>query len=186
MKNKKILYFHGLGGGEEPFLQSYSNLAGFDFIQYPTIFDKEWKIDRGESYFNRLMQIKADVVLGISFGGYVAYHYAKAKGLPCYLINPALDRDLSRTGIGWMNFNYEPKESPLTVFLGEKDDVVPNHYTINYLRDSNASIYRLKWMRHSPNFDEWLTIWNFIKNEQSNKKMNHEVIRGESWNKKGH
>lgn len=159
----KIKYFHGLGGGHSSLLSLLGAVSDFEIIQKPTDFYREWDKDLGKSYFDSLKDIKADIALGISFGGYVAYHYAKMHGIPCFLINPALDRDLSKTGIDWMDFRYKEKKSDLTVYLGQMDDCVPNYYTTNYLENKNAKIYSIPRMGHSPDIEEWLHIWANIK-----------------------
>lgn len=168
----KVIYFHGLGGGHESLIDMFGYISDIEIIQNPTSYYEEWEKDKGREYFQSLIKIEADIVVGTSFGGYVAYHYAKAKGLPVYLVNPALDRSLSTTGIGWMDFKYRFKKSQTTIFLGERDRVVPNRFTIDYLNDKepSAKFYSFKHMEHSLSMFEWLQIWRLIKNEARNKK----------------
>ena len=93
--DKKVVMYHGLGGTPAGTTKRVLNQHGlgvlFEFFDY----EKEWVKDHGKSMFEKeLKKIeKTDLIIGNSYGGYLAYQLSKATGKDLLLINPALDRD---------------------------------------------------------------------------------------------
>jgi len=77
---------------------------------------------------------------------------AKATGADLLLINPAVNRRRSTTGIGsYNNFNIPKDETPnIEVFFGEIDDVVPKEYTQEFFHQTGEhyNAYIVKRMHH--------------------------------------
>lgn len=159
---KKAVYYTGLGGGVEPVLDRILDYFKYDLYQEDHDYYQYWIDDKGESFMRREIENAKDksLVIGLSFGGYVAYHVAKANGIPCILINPALDRAKTRTGIYDFEMNYEPKDIKLEVYIATDDNVVPPRYTTNYLKKNSieCQIVKIDDMGHNCSYQHIFDI----------------------------
>lgn len=133
---KKVVIYHGLGG--EPYshydniLKSKNYRVISDFHDYY----QEWDTDNMESFFRNQLEIynkKIDLVVGISFGAYVAYKIAKAKNIPCILIIPALDREKTRTRIKEVFVSDIKHDVPIEAYIAEDDELIPCDITLDWL-----------------------------------------------------
>lgn len=150
--NKKVLVLHGLGSEPNSHRQKMLEKLGFEVIQEHHNYKLEWEKDKGESFFNKQLEIAktCNLIIGISFGGYVAYHLSHATGINTMLINPALDRSKSKTEIKdyIMNYNYKPCQ--IELYVGENDKSVPPENAIDYMKehDDNVVINTIPKMEH--------------------------------------
>ena len=80
--NRKVIIYHGLGSQPSPTRNSLLTRKGFDVHADQFDYNSEWNLDMGKSLFEReLSNAKScDLIIGISFGGYLAYHLSKALG----------------------------------------------------------------------------------------------------------
>lgn len=143
--NKKCLLLHGLGSEPNPNRQRMIEKLGYEVIQELHDYKAEWAKDMGESFFKTQLEKanNVDLIIGISFGGYIAYHLSKATGVPAILINPAIDRSKSKTEIKDYVMNYNPQESTYELFCGENDKSVPMQYAIEWMDNHNEK-YKLE------------------------------------------
>jgi predicted esterase YcpF (UPF0227 family) len=149
---KKLTYLHGLGGSFSNDRDRVFKKFGYDFY-YPTIDYKEnWNLDRCRSLVETITKYSedSDIIIGISIGGYLAHIVANLLGKDCLIINPALNRDLSRTDIKWFDTKHIYNNSNLEIYLGDMDSVIPNENTINFVKDLdiNSNINIISGMGH--------------------------------------
>jgi predicted esterase YcpF (UPF0227 family) len=146
----RVIIYHGLGSRPSPQRDKILHKFGFDdVISEHHDYYKEWDKDRGESFFNiqneKMSHQDIDLIIGISFGGYIGYHLSKANGVPAILINPALNRDLSKTKISHYlisyNSNYNPK---IEIYMGSEDVSVPSINTISFLENKESTNPNIK------------------------------------------
>lgn len=159
---KKAIYYPGLGGGIERGMYQIMRHFGYKVRQQNLDYYDIWNLDKGKSFMEREIEIAkdSDLIFGISFGGYVAYQVAKATGKKCILINPALDRKKTRTGIYDFDINYEPHKFPLNVYIATHDDVVPPIYTTEYLKknEPDCKTFFIEDMSHGSSYEEIVQI----------------------------
>lgn len=124
LSGKTVVMYHGLGGNKSSDRKRILAKMGVTLLQETHDYKKEYEKDKGESFMKEqeLKIGQANVIMGISFGGYVAYLLASKAQKPLILINPAINRAVSTTSI--KNFEYETnglKSPKIEVFYGEKD-----------------------------------------------------------------
>lgn len=133
--NKSCVIYHGLGS--KPSLARTKMLNSFGYYVISQYFDyhREWNKDKGKSLFEKeLKKInKIDLIIGISFGGYLAYQLSKATGIDLLLINPAIDRSKSKSIIKDFDIDIYNKKSNIEIFSGKFDKVVPIENAKEYL-----------------------------------------------------
>lgn len=162
--NKLCVYYHGLGGSAATYMKDVFKSMGYYLVTETVDFYEEWLKDRGKSFIESQIKKykKVDLIVGLSFGGHVAYVMSKATGADLLLINPAVNRKRSKTGIGYYvsPFNREPKESNIEVYFGEYDYVVPMQYTQEFLQQQGEkySAYLIKNMMHDMYYHEFAFI----------------------------
>lgn len=140
---KNILYFHGLGGNSYELQEIVSNIKGLPLkvytptLDYSMLIDNHYAFDFITTYISKL---NCDIhgIVGISMGGYMAYHLSKYYNVPALLFNPALsDITLSHK---WLNTSVSSycdvtHSRPVTVVLSEEDDVVDIEATKLFLKN---------------------------------------------------
>ena len=159
--NKTCIYYHGLGGEASDIITwMFSKFGGFTTVISETIdFEHEWELDKGKSLFEReLPKLKnADLVVGLSFGGYLAYKMSKATGVDLLLINPAVNRNRTKTNIG--HFNIPKKfnlKSNIEVFFGAEDVQVPREYAIEFFNKTQE-----EYVEHIvPGMEHSISLWD--------------------------
>jgi len=150
---KKCVFFHGLGGEPSEAIEYLMGVCGYEVICEHVDYYVEWYKDRGKSYCERSLALVegVDLILGNSFGAHPAYLMAKATGIDLLLINPAVNRARSTTGIGAYVMNIEEEKKPrIEVFFGELDNVVLKEYTIEFFEQTGDeySAFIVKNMEH--------------------------------------
>lgn len=164
---KKAIYYPGLGGGVEPGMTQILKYFGYKLRQKKLDYYGIWYNDKGKTFMENAIKDAqdADLIIGISFGGYVAYHVAMATGKKCILINPALDRNKTRTGIYDFDMDYEPKKFPLNVYISPDDEVVPPQYTTDFIKnnDVDCKVYFIKDMDHGSSYEHIVQILRHAK-----------------------
>lgn len=135
--NKSCVIYHGLGSKPALSRISMMNKKGYITLSEKFDYEKEWDLDKGRTLFqNEYNKInKIDLIIGISFGGYLAYKLSKATGVDVLLINPAINRDKSKSKIGHFDIEMFDKKSNIEVFFGEFDTAVPKENTIQFLNN---------------------------------------------------
>ena len=122
-----ILYLHGLDSklSEEKrkVLQKFGKVFSPDLNYY----EDENAV---ETVLNYCSEITIDVVMGSSMGGFAGYYVSNALDKPALLFNPALvERSVAQK---------VPQISSVNILkhivLGQVDEVVNPHDTLNYLR----------------------------------------------------
>ena len=161
---KKMVYFHGLGGQPSGAMSYLASLFGYEMICEHVQFEWEWQKDKGKSFCERQLKVvkDADLIMGNSFGAHPAYIMAKATGIDLLLVNPAVNRKRSSTGIG----SYiapkvkAPKAPRIESFFGELDDYVPKEYAIEFFKEKGDEFtgYIVTGMDHGTEFNHWCTI----------------------------
>jgi len=150
--NKTCVIYHGLGSKPALSRTQLLNKAGYEVIADLFDYDTEWDIDEGKSLFESQLEIakNVDLIIGISFGGYVAYKLSKATGKDVLLINPALDRSKSKSMIKEFDIPYYNEKSNIEIFFGEHDTSVPKEFAQDFLKAKveNYRFHIVKDMAH--------------------------------------
>ena len=159
---KKVIFFHGLGGKPNETIKKVLEHFGYN-VKFPHIdYYDEWDYDECKSLFEESIYLAkdCDLVIGLSLGGYLAYLVANHLGNDCILINPGIDRSKTKLEIKEFDCPKSMNNCNLEVFLGDKDDLIPNEYTINYLKDNNikSKIHIVKGMEHGFDLNEFIDI----------------------------
>ena len=123
---KKVLYLHGLeskqGGPKVDFLAN-------EFIVHAPKMDYT-DPDLSAKMFFIMQDLKPDLIIGSSMGGYVADILAEKYGTPAILFNPALH---NRSFDPAISYPIEGEQADLqekkVVVLGKDDDVIPPYIT---------------------------------------------------------
>jgi len=134
--NKTCIFYHGLCGEPIDWVKHMMNEKGFYVVQEHIDFYKEWFKDKGKSLMQRQFKKaeKADLIMGLSFGGHPAYVAAKHSGSNLLLINPAVNRKRSTVGIGYYDAPVEDNKIDIEVYFGQFDNVVPKQYTQEFFQ----------------------------------------------------
>lgn len=153
MLNKTCVLYHGLGSQPAISREQLLNKAGYNVISEHFDYDLEWDVDQGKSLFEKQLEVvkNVDLIIGISFGGYLAYKLSKATGKDVILINPALDRAKSQSVIKDFDIPDSNLVSNIEIFFGFLDTSVPMDYAIDYLKrrkEYDYSAYTIKDMAH--------------------------------------
>jgi predicted esterase YcpF (UPF0227 family) len=123
---KKVLYLHGLesnqGGPKVDFLAN-------EFIVHAPKMDYN-DPELNIKMFFTMQDLKPDLIIGSSMGGYVADILAEKYGVPAILFNPALH---NRSFDPAIEYPIEGEQADLqerkVVVLGKDDDVIPPYIT---------------------------------------------------------
>jgi hypothetical protein len=151
LTNKKVILYHGLNSNPASDKKKFLKDMNIDLTQDHHDYQKEYDFDRGESFMLE-QQNKANgynVIMGISFGGYVAYMLACRLQKPLILINPAINRSVTKTKIGEYNYEYKnmrPKE--IEYFYGEKDTSVKPSENMIIVPKDITTFYGIVDMEH--------------------------------------
>lgn len=153
MLNKTCVLYHGLGSKPAISREQLLNKAGYNVISEHFDYDLEWDVDQGKSLFESQLKVleNVDLIIGISFGGYLAYKLSKATGKDVILINPALDRFKSQSIIKEFDIPDSNLLSNIEIFFGFLDKSVPMDYAIDYLnrrKEYDYSSYIISDMAH--------------------------------------
>lgn len=164
---RTILIYHGLNGGVDEQKVNYFESKGFKVIMKKHDYRKEFGTlenpgDKGKSFMQRQEKIakSADIIIGSSFGGYVAYLLGCQLHKDLILINPALNRSVTKTAI--QEFDYPHNEhmaKSIEYFHGSEDTVVTAKTSIDVLRKPNK--YReviMQGMGHNTPFKKFKEI----------------------------
>jgi hypothetical protein len=153
MLNKTCVLYHGLGSQPAISREQLLNKADYNVISEHFDYDLEWDVDQGKSLFESQLKVveNVDLIIGISFGGYLAYKLSKAIGKDVILINPALDRFKSQSIIKEFDIPDSNLFSNIEIFFGFLDTSVPMDYAIDYLKrrkEYSYTAYTIKDMSH--------------------------------------
>ncbi len=165
MKLKKCVFYTGLGGEPSPSMQYILSLFGYEMICEHIDFISEWQKDRGKSLCERQLEVVkgADLIMGNSFGAHPAYIMSKATGIDLLIVNPAVNRKRSQTGIGsYIAPKVKSENKPkIEAFFGEFDDYVPKEYAIEFFNEKGDEFtgYVVTSMDHGVEFNHWCTIF---------------------------
>lgn len=159
---KKVLYLHGLeskqGGPKVDFLAN-------EFIVHAP------KMDYTDPDLNiKLMfvmqDLKPDIIIGSSMGGYVADILAEKYGKPAILFNPALHNRSFEPAISYPVAGEEADlQERKIVVLGKQDEVIPPYLTKIMLEDNFNYKIVLEEMKHQVPLNIFINIINKYKNE---------------------
>lgn len=157
--NKTAVYYHGLGGESSQHIKQKMAEYGYYLVTEDVDFYKEWFKDRGKYFMEKQIKKfqKVDLIIGLSFGGHPAYLLSKATGADLLLINPAVNRVRSTTGIGSYITAKCDKPSNIEVYFGEHDYVVPRQYTLEFFQKTGEIInaYMVRYMQHCMDYQEF-------------------------------
>lgn len=156
-----ILYIHGLNGSlsteKQYILERYGN------VNAPSI-DYENNQESIMWLYDQVQNLKYDVIMGSSMGGFAGYHLCKLLQLPALLFNPAL---AERSVLQDIPNTPKTNGSCISIVLGAKDDIVNPKNTLQFLGDliSQPQDYNIK-IRHDLKhripldvFDEEVTLF---------------------------
>lgn len=151
INNKKIILYHGLNSNPASDKKKYLQTIGVDLTQDHHDYKKEYQKDHGESFMLE-QENKAkgyNIIMGISFGGYVAYMLACRLRKPVILINPAINRSVTKTSISEYNYNYQNmKPLKIEYFHGELDKAVLFSEQKKVIDTSITKFIEIKSMEH--------------------------------------
>lgn len=151
LTNKKVILYHGLNSNPASDKKKFLKGIGVDLTQDHHDYQKEYDLDCGKSFMlEQEDKAKAyNVIIGISFGGYVAYMLACRLQKPLILINPAINRSVTRTKIKEYDYEYtnlKPKE--IEYFYGEKDNSVRFEDNKVTVPNDLTTFFEIKGMEH--------------------------------------
>lgn len=122
-----ILYIHGLNGSLIPekreILERYAN------VEAPSI-DYENNPDSIIWLYNQYKDVKIDVVMGSSMGGFAGYYLSKLLQLPALVFNPAL---AERSVVQNVPDTPETNNGRIHIVICSKDPVVNPKATLHFL-----------------------------------------------------
>jgi len=151
LSKKTILLYHGLNSNPASDKKKYLNENGINLIQGHHDYKKEFDDDQGKKFMIEQESIarSCDILMGISFGGYVAYMLACRLKKSLILINPAINRDVTKTSIKKYDYRYENmKPKKIEYFYGENDKAVIFNDQKNIIDHSIADFIKIKNMEH--------------------------------------
>lgn len=159
---KKVLYLHGLesnqGGPKVDFLSN-------EFIVHAPKMDYK-DPDLNIKMFFTMQDLKPDLIIGSSMGGYVADILAEKYGTPAILFNPALH---NRSFDPAIEYPIEGEQAELQerkiVVLGKNDDVIPPYITKIMLENEFYYEVVLEEMGHRTPLNIFIDTINKYKNE---------------------
>jgi len=166
---RTIAVYHGLGGSPTQEKINALRKAGFKNIIFNHIdYDYEWKLDRCRSLFTREVgnARRADVILGTSLGGYLAFLLAKLTGKDLIMINPSLDRNRTQLNIRHFDVNIIGNHfGKVEIFFGEKDELIPRNVQKGFLYDNRIKYtsWIVKGMEHRTSPREFEQIVQYSK-----------------------
>jgi hypothetical protein len=170
MKKKKVLFFHGLGGCNEPELTEFMEKYNVNFFN-PTM---DYELNKGNKKFNDYILSLGedyDYIVGNSMGGFWAFHVGVMCNKKTILFNPALSEITMSYNWFYKNFYKwnlelpEPlrKEVDVKLFISDKDTTVVYEETFKWLEKMGYK-YSFEWMKgHSHSFPLNLMIKNIFK-----------------------
>lgn len=124
-----ILYIHGLNGSLIPekreILERYAN------VEAPSI-DYENNPDSIIWLYNQYKDVKIDVVMGSSMGGFAGYYLSKLLQLPALVFNPVL---AERSVVQNVPDTIETNNGHIHIVIGSKDPVVNPKAMLHFLGD---------------------------------------------------
>ncbi len=160
---KKILYLHGLEskqGGEKVDYLSSQTLTIAPVLDY--------KREDIFEYLDKLVkEVKPDVIIGSSMGGYAAFVLGSSYSIPVIAYNPAIqNREFDKKLPPSLRYGL-PQE--LLVVLGKEDKVVNPTQTIQDIEDrqdyygmlENIEIKVIEGMGHRVDFSVFVDIYNY-------------------------
>lgn len=170
---RKVLYLHGLNSsGNSATVKRLQNVDYLEIIAPtydPTNFEETY-----EMLYSLCLKEDIDVVVGTSAGGYWALRCA----MRAYVFGHTVSINPSLFPKDWSLKNNCPeitsegiKKSaiitgpiPVTVLLGEKDDVIPLEKTLSVLKEANVYTKKIKNLEHrisDESFEEVLKAINW-------------------------
>lgn len=151
LSQKTVLLYHGLGSNPASDKKNYLKKMNIELTQDHHDYKKEFDFDGGKSFMIE-QETKAksyDIIMGISFGGYVAYMLACRLQKPVILINPAINRSVTKTNIKEYSYEYQNmKPKKIEYFCGENDKAVIFNDQKNIVDHSITDFYKIKGMEH--------------------------------------
>ncbi len=124
----RVLYLHGYRS--QPLLVKTDVLARHLGEVVAPALDYDQGVDFAE--MERLAQ-QADVLVGSSLGGLLAFHLSERLGRAALLFNPALHPAISGRYGQQVARTVQPRPAYRRVVLGRHDEQVPNETTFEYL-----------------------------------------------------
>jgi len=190
--DRNILIYHGLDGGVDKKKVSYLENKGFSVTMQKHNYRKEFGTkenpgDKGKSFMEKQQALasKADIIIGSSFGGYVAYLLGCEKHKDLILINPALNRSVTKTAIQEFDYPHNKKQANnIEYFHGSEDTVVTSTYSLEVLKKGSGPIYNkitMQGMGHTTPFEkfkeicEMSEILNISKEDKKEEKKNETI-----------
>ncbi len=140
--DKNVAMYHGLGSAPNVDRNKTFTKLGYNVLSELHDYKHIYEVDCGEKFFKaELEKVKGfDLIVGLSFGGYISYNLSLATGIPCILINPALDRAKSVWTNSFFKMEYEKINSDIEVFCGVNDKSVLPTITSEYLKENNPTV----------------------------------------------
>ena len=151
LSQKTVLLYHGLNSNPASDKKKYLHEIGVNLTQGHHDYKKEFDLDQGQKFMSEQESIAKsyDIIMGISFGGYVAYMLACRLKKPVILINPAINRSVTKTNIKEYNYQYENmKPKKIEYFYGENDKAVIFNDQKNIVDHSITDFIKIKNMEH--------------------------------------
>ena len=159
---KKVLYLHGLeskqGGPKVDFL------ANEFCVHAPAMDYRDPNLNI--NLFWMMENLKPDLIIGSSMGGYVADILAQKYGTPAILFNPALhNRSFDPLTFYPLEGEQAELQERKIVVLGKNDDVIPPYITKIMLENNFNYKIVLEEMGHQTPLNIFIDTINTYKNE---------------------
>ena len=159
---KKVLYLHGLesnqGGPKVDFLAK-------EFCVHAPAMDYK-DPDLNINLFWMMENLKPDLIIGSSMGGYVADILAQKYGTPAILFNPALhSRSFEPTTFYPLEGEQAELQERKIVVLGKEDKVIDPYLTQIMLEDNRYYEITFEEMGHQTPLNIFIDTINKYNNE---------------------
>jgi len=150
----KTLYIHGLDSYPVPEKTKIMKKAGLSVVALHINYRE--KLGVYETLKDRILRKKIDFIIGSSLGGYLGYWLAEDTGIPCLLLNPAMEyTDVFYSKIPTIE---EYKCPARFIVLGAKDDSVDSKKSLKFFKakEKEIPVQRIvtcDWLGHKIDFD---------------------------------
>jgi hypothetical protein len=137
----KIAYLHGLDSSiDEKDPKIIFLREAFDEVFAPSITYRNKKTF--DTLYSSIKQLKPDLIVGSSMGGYIAFLIGSKLGIETVLFNPAVvDRSYNPTVD-----DTKLKGTKHNVYLGKSDTIISGESVIKYFKDINlGSFHYIKY-----------------------------------------
>lgn len=139
----RVLFLHGFPGNPSLDKSIQLEKEGFKVINKKILWGKAFSDEQIKPLIKYLSLLakKCDVIIGTSFGGYIAFLLTSKTKTPCILINPVISLDRIKEGTGEQNADPKLKEKNLQEYENNKVKITSHFAEISHPYPSENEIF---------------------------------------------